>query len=338
VTDVGNRRVLQFLAADVATGPGPLQASLEIGQLNFTSIQNAVTNATRTKADAFAVPGGIALDSAGRLYVTDTEFSGDTATVSRVLVFTPPFSNGMAAARIMGVFSGNPPNQDAADKTWMFGAQGLFFIPGISKMGVVDTGSSRILLFDTFDKWPDQATVFSPLATGVVGQSDFRSRGRNASTGGHVAIATAQSLFGPTAVAFSGTELFVVDSGNHRVVVLPFASGTFGPATRVLGQDTFNGQAPNLVEGREFFFANNETGIAIDSSGDTPYLYVADSGNHRVLGFRDARKLQAGAKADLVIGQADFTTSICNFQGSIVRTPGISTARRNPACVLQRAW
>jgi hypothetical protein len=77
----------------------------------------------------------------------------------------------------------------------------------------------------------------------------------------------------------------------------------------------FHGQAPNLIEGREFFFGGGDTGIAIDTSGETPHLYVADSANHRVLGFRDVRKIQPGAKADLVIGQPDFTTSMCNFQG-----------------------
>src|SRR5205823_705809 len=35
--------------------------------------------------------------------------------------------------------------------------------------------------------------------------------------------------------------------------------------------------------------------------------------NNRVLGYRDIRKLIAGSPADIVIGQPDFATSICNY-------------------------
>ena len=42
-----------------------------------------------------AQPSGIALDSAGHLFVADV--------YNRVLVYAPPFSNGIGAARLMGV-------------------------------------------------------------------------------------------------------------------------------------------------------------------------------------------------------------------------------------------
>jgi uncharacterized protein (TIGR03437 family) len=318
MTDPGNRRVLQFLASDVAAGGGPLRASLVIGQPDFATLQAAVGTNTRTKNDGFAVPSSLAFEPAsGRLFVTDSGVGGATAVLSRVLVFNPPFSNGMAATRIMGVFPGNPPSQDAIDRTVMAGPEGVFFMPENSKMGVVDSGSNRILIFDSYDKWPDQNTTFSPLANDVVGQADLHRRGNNRGPGGYLAPASASGLNGPTAVAFTGTELFVVDNFNNRVVVLPFTAGKFGAATRVLGQDYFYGQSVNLIEGREFQFngTNGDAGLAIDNSGDTPHLYVADTYNNRVLGFRDMRKVQAGTKADLVIGQSDFTTGLLNFQG-----------------------
>ncbi len=40
-------------------------------------------------------PYDIAFDSVGNLYVTDT-------SNARVLVFTPPFSTGMAASKVLG--------------------------------------------------------------------------------------------------------------------------------------------------------------------------------------------------------------------------------------------
>ena len=91
-------------------------------------------------------------------------------------------------------------------------------------------------------------------------------------------------------------ELYVADTSNNRVIVLPLQTGNFGAATRVLGQDRFNTNSINLIEGREFFFLNGnsaDAAVAIDSTGDTPHLYVSDPNNHRVLGFRDVRKLIA---------------------------------------------
>ena len=57
-------------------------------------------------------------------------------------------------------------------------------------------------------------------------------------------------------------------------------------------------------------------GVAIDETADTPHLYVADTYNHRVLGFKDFRKVQGGAKADIVIGQPDMNSNLCNVSGN----------------------
>ena len=42
---------------------------------------------------------------------------------------------------------------------------------------------------------------------------------------------------------------------------------------------------------------------------------MADYFNNRVLGFKDFRSLAAGSRADLVIGQADFNSGLCNGNG-----------------------
>ncbi len=321
ITDPGNRRVLRFDAGDVQAGGGPLQATLVLGQLTFQDVQPAITNATRTETRYLAVPEALAFDSAGRLYVSDSYGTG-TAERGRVLVFSPPFSNGMQASRIMGVIPDNPPNPPSSDavlKTTMNSPSGIFFIPSASKMGVLDQGYNRIVLFDSYERWPDVNTSFSPVATAIVGQLTASSIGQN----GRVDIfipAPSDSVFNqPNAVAFAGNDLYVVDTGNHRVLDLPFQSsnGTFGPARAVLGQDLMDQMAPNLVEGREFYFTGqtNDAGLAIDSTGDTPHLYVADTYNNRILGFKDYRQLKAGMTADLVIGQPDMKHGLCNVTG-----------------------
>ena len=53
-------------------------------------------------------------------------------------------------------------------------------------------------------------------------------------------------------------------------------------------------QNPNLVEGREFF---NPSAIALDTSVTPPRLYVADTGNNRVLAWKDAVSFTNGKPA-----------------------------------------
>lgn len=73
--------------------------------------------------------------------------------------------------------------------------------------------------------------------------------------------------------------------------------------------------APNLIEGREF---NSPFGIAVDNAASPPVLYVADTGNNRVLMWRNAASAN-GSRASAVIGQNDFLT---NSQGG----PGTSSS------------
>src|SRR6185503_19602552 len=63
---------------------------------------------------------------------------------------------------------------------------------------------------------------------------------------------------------------------------------------------TLSTQSPNLVEGREFLAPQ---GIALDTAATPPILYVSDTGNHRVLAWRNAASFRNGQPADLVIGQ-----------------------------------
>jgi uncharacterized protein (TIGR03437 family) len=95
-----------------------------------------------------------------------------------------------------------------------------------------------------------------------------------------------------------------------------------------LGQDRFDTFSINLIEGREFAFVSQnaqgscaDAAVAVDSTGSTPHLYVADPCNNRVLGYNDARKVTLGVKADLVIGQPDLQTALCNYPTGDVNQP-----------------
>src|ERR1035437_6396135 len=339
LTDAGNNRVLRYAAADVAKGgfATTISANLEIGQLDFISRQPNLPAAQAGQLlNQLATPAAIAFDTAGRIYIADS----DGNTVNRVLVFLPPFTaSDPTAARVMVIqpatVAGTPRTDPQIFSIAMFSPSAIFFLPGTQGMGVVDSGYSRILIFDPYDSWPDAATAVSPSAKAVFGHSfgiagisrtDTKSLVSN--DGNPLAAvgtlagpvnsdgSVVASRLGPQAAVLVNNELYVADTSNNRVTVLPWQSGNFGAATRVLGQDRFNTNSINLIEGREFFFyssAGADAGMVMDSTGDTPHLYVSDPYNHRVLGFRDVRKLIPGSAADIVIGQPDLATALCNY-------------------------
>ena len=332
LTDVANSRVLEFKASDLANGGGPLTAVLEIGQLDFVS-NTRLANSSATSAitrNQLAVPLAVAFDSTGSLYISDFDNSGSLTGINRVLVFKPPFSSGQSASGILGVFApGATPNLTQRAQSQFIEPSGVFILPG-NTVGVVDSFLNRILIFPPAANWTDVTTgpnVNPTAATSVVGQTALvigNIYPNQASIAGVLPGATSTSLYGPANAYFSGTELFVTDGGNNRVVVLPFSSGgnpPFGAATRVLGQDNMTSNAPNLIEGKEFRFTAitntnqlaADASMVIDASSGTPHLYVSDTYNNRILGFKDARKATAGVAADIVLGEPDFATSLCNY-------------------------
>ncbi len=349
LTDSGNRRVLMYAAADVAKSNNfGFAATLVLGQTDFLTVQVLDPGNTQSisRTNLFAVPAGLAFDAAGRLYVSDADINSPQL-LSRVLVFAPPFSSGQSAVRIMGIVT-PPPQGTVIDSRTLLSQQlqvrmssptSIFFLPGSQGLGVVDSGWSRILIFDPFEMWPDPNIATSPSAKAVVGQGGVyvKADGSTATAPNNGNPRSSEQTFAlPGGAVFFNNELYVADSGNNRVVVMPLAGGTFGSATRLLGQDRFNSNSINLIEGREFRFAisgsSADAGLAVDATGDTPHLYVADTYNNRVLGFKDLRNFKAGgAAADIVIGQPDFATALCNptnaptapTQSSLCRPTGL---------------
>jgi uncharacterized protein (TIGR03437 family) len=341
ISDAGNNRVLQFPASTISCSScGGMQAAIVIGQPNLTSSYPTPlatgSSSSGVIGNQFNVPAAIAIDSAGLLYVSDDGVSGFPG---RILVFAPPFlTGGMSATRIMGVFapSSTQPTNAQYASTFLASPGGIFFFQDQS-VGVVDSLHHRILVFPPYSQWPAQNTTFSPQATQVFGQNVFTNIGSNGSQSTTIvtSIPAANRFSDPTAAFFSQAtnELYLADTGNSRAIVLPVLSGdALGSASRVLGQDRLNQGSIDLIEGREFQFVQYtgssailDAGIAIDSSGSVPHLYVSDPNNHRVLGFNDIRNLQSSAKADIVIGQPDLATALCNYPSGDAADPSNSS-------------
>jgi sugar lactone lactonase YvrE len=108
-----------------------------------------------------------------------------------------------------------------------------------------------------------------------------------------------------------GMLLAAIAAGLLIATWLPATTGTT-TAERTLGQGGF---AASLA-GAGADGLSGPLSVALDSSVTPGHLYVADTKNNRVLGYRDASGFLNGAPADLVIGQENFCSTECNAGGA----------------------
>ncbi len=321
VSDVLNKRVLRFPVSRVGDGASNApEADLVLGQTDFvTSTGLSSSQSALNKSKMFG-PSALAFDRAGRLFVIDG---------SRVLVYAANLLLGIDAIRVMGVavqVQGQPA-LSAVNDTGLNAPQGIVIINNTPL--VLDTYSHRILRFDPVDLWDTETPEKpSPAARAVIGQDALSSSTAASANRGKTEPGN-NTLAYPWQAAYYNGETYVVDRGNNRVLVFPDLSS--GPvssssapyeAKRVLGQLGFNYNAANLIDGREM---NQAYGLAVDTSSTPPVVYIADTGNNRILGYRDSRKLRPGDYADLVIGQPDFYRATPNYPSSNVNQMSASS-------------
>src|ERR1700690_1993874 len=78
---------------------------------------------------------------------------------------------------------------------------------------------------------------------------------------------------------------------------VPGSAQLSSSAYRELGQVDFRQNGVNRVQGSEL---GQPAGIALDARDGRLHVYVADTGNHRVMAWEDAASAQSGAPASLV--------------------------------------
>ena len=171
------------------------------------------------------------------------------------------------------------------------------------KVFVGEASGDRIL------RYPNVAA----LTNGAPAEAVFGTVSFSDGNGG----SNATGLFDPTGMFLDRFgRLWVADSENNRVVVYEAAvyRGNGPTADLVFGQ-------PNLTTVNPAATANKmsiPTGVWIDANDS---LWVADSGNNRVLRFASISTKVSGSAADGVLGQALFTTSGAGFGASGLQTP-----------------
>jgi sugar lactone lactonase YvrE len=178
--------------------------------------------------------------------------------------------------------------------------------PASGKVFVADTNNNRVL------RYPDKdSLVNGGAAEYVFGQADFTSRLEPNPP-------TASSLDAPFGLALeTNGDLWVSDTDNHRVLMYSSAVTRVDvspAAAKVLGQSDFVSKIiPALPSSGS---TKTPLGLHLDTDGR---LWVADSGNHRILRFDNASALPNGASATGLLGQVSFLAS----------TPGSGAASFN---------
>jgi len=262
----------------------------------------------------------VAVDADGNVYVADL-------SNNRVTEYDDPFtalttdgqSAGFIARRVFGQvdFASAACNQSnggfgSATAATLCGPRAVA-IDNDQRLYVADSGNSRVLGY--------YRPLEQPVANIVIGQLDFLSYKCN--MGG---APSASSLCLPAGVAADGSgNLYVGDQNNNRVLEYDAPRNSGQPAHLVFGQsDLTSNQAGGCGAGSASASGLClPAGVALDS-GDN--LYVADSGNNRVLEYLSPLAPGGGSPgtpgsegdttADLVFGQqGNFSTTGRNEGG-----------------------
>lgn len=247
-------------------------------------------------------PGALALPAAqptpAQLYGPRGVFLDDRALVvadsgnHRVLIWhTAPSSDGAPADVVLGqpgFYSEGPNAAGRGPQNGLHLPTGVCVLEG--RLYVADAWNHRILVWNRIPEVSDQP----PDA--VLGQASLAETAEN--QGGAPGLGT---LYWPYGVRAIAGWFYVADTGNRRVLGWRGAPEPGQPADLVLGQPS----AGERQENRGGPPAADSFRWPHDIAGDAGALYVADAGNHRVLGW--SPRPDRDRPADLVLGQPGFT-------------------------------
>lgn len=292
VVDQNNHRVLIWNTIPTLDDQA---ANIVVGQTLMTDNNSDPVSATR-----FDDPVSVATDGT-RLYIADRDNM-------RIAIFnTIPTGNNAAANLALGqddVSSADNINTLVTAST--LAGPNSFTTDG-TRYFVVDNEDNRILI------WNSRPTSDNQPADVVLGQTDMTSRG-----GG----TTASTFSFPYYVHSDGTQLYVADAGNSRILIWNSIPTTNGQAADLaLGQ-------PDLTSG-----VGNQGGAASDLTLSIPSsvttcngkLVVTDNQNTRILIWNTIPTdpiADMNKPADVVIGQANMTatgaaTTRTGLQGAV---------------------
>ena len=164
-----------------------------------------------------------------------------------------------------------------------------------TRLWIADTGNRRVLFYHTIP------TEHNAPADALIGQENFGERDYDA-----------QNAIWPYSVKISANGyLAITDTQYYRVLLWPHWENAFAqPATVLVGQPHREANGQN-----QFGLTPQAHTLnwCYDTCFDSEGLWVADTGNSRVLWFAQVPQ-DSNAAADALIGPADFVTGSENSQ------------------------
>jgi DNA-binding beta-propeller fold protein YncE len=259
---------------------------------------------SKAEEDTISQPAGIAVID-GKLYVVD---SGNHRAIRYPGL---PTEDGECPNMVLG-----QDNLDCneANRDGLVGSGSLFFPMGLCSgddqhVFIADKDNHRVLIWN---KIPFDNGWNADICLGQAGMDEREpNRGEFDNVG-------PDTLSFPTGVFFDAEsgKVFVVDQGNHRILIWNKLPNEVGRAADVvIGQKDFHSREPNAGKGHS---RTNEQGLYFptDVVVGRAGLFVSDTHNHRVLYWKEV-PTENGQPADLVLGQKNFNDSGGNRNGEV---------------------
>lgn len=216
-----------------------------------------------------SVPSGVAADAYGNVYIADT---GNNKVIMATATGATTLTVGTGTAGFAPTAGYSGLNTTLADLTIQLNAPAGVAVDANGNVYIADTGNHRIhmIVADTTTKLITAASKIITIAgSGIAGFS------------GDGSLAGVASLNSPTGVAVdSSGNLYIADNGNNRIrKALAAKISTTGGVTVVT-----TGTISTIAgDGKQTTLTAYGIAISPAPVGTTGDLYIADSGNHRIL-------------------------------------------------------
>ncbi len=226
----------------------------------------------------------------GVYLVKNKLFVADTAQ-NRLFVWnTLPENEYQQASIVLGQTAKKETGRNASGK---LSASSLFYPSGIwsdgEKLILADAWNHRVLI------WLSMPTQDGQAADVVIGQPDFESNEPNVK--GISQVPSAQSLNWPYGIFSDGTQLWIADTGNRRVLYFEhIPDQNYAAADQLIGQANFHE--------RDYDHKHPIWPYSVKISPEG-VMAITDTQYYRVLLWHDW-KTAIDQQADVIIGQATF--------------------------------
>jgi sugar lactone lactonase YvrE len=314
VADTYNHRVLMFNDA-LNSGNQPTAGKV-LGQANLNVI---VTMTFPAAADKLFFPSGLWVEANDRLWVVDC--------FNRVLRFDSVSNkpNGGNADGVLGQPNFTSSNERTTDATtiktsWTgsFYGSSLAVSPSGTLFVAADR-ENRVLRFNNAGSLANN----SP-ATSVLGQPDFATSSSSSTNAMNM-----DGFYGFSLTIAANDTLWVSDTGNNRVLRFDSASSkSIGAnADGLLGQPDFvSSTLGSMSEAAKRL--SQPRNLQLDSAGG---LWVADTGNNRVVRFAPPAPMKDTIKPLLVVAKYAKTTTASKvaLKGTASDQSGIRNVKYN---------